>query len=38
MIPAYPKGEKFASLKKRAMDLLDLLNLADKAHSKVLGC
>jgi len=35
MIPAYPKGEKFASLKKRAMDLLDLLNLADKAHSKV---
>ncbi len=35
MIPAYPKGEKFASLKKRAMDLLDLLNLADKAQAKV---
>ena len=35
MIPAYPKGEKFASLQKRAMDLLDMLNLADKAHSKV---
>jgi putative ABC transport system ATP-binding protein len=35
MIPAYPKGEKFAVLQKRAMDLLDLLNLADKAHSKV---
>lgn len=35
MIPAYPKGEKFALLQKRAMDLLDMLNLADKAHSKV---
>ena len=35
MIPAYPKGEKFAVLQKRAMDLLDMLNLADKAHSKV---
>jgi len=35
MIPAYPNGEKHASLKKRAMDLLDLLNLADKASSKV---
>ena len=35
MIPAYPKGEKFASLKKRAMDLLDMLNLADKAQAKV---
>lgn len=35
MIPAYPKGEKYASLKKRAMDLLDLLNLGGKASSKV---
>ncbi len=35
MIPAYPKGENFASLKKRAMELLDMLNLADKAQAKV---
>jgi len=35
MIPAYPNGMQHASLKKRAMDLLGLLNLADKAFSKV---
>jgi len=35
MIPAYPKGEKHAALKKRAMDLLDVLNLTDKAYSKM---
>ena len=35
MLPAYPKGEKYGSLKKRAMDLLDVLNLADKAQMKV---
>jgi putative ABC transport system ATP-binding protein len=35
MIPAYPKGEKHAALKKRAMDLLDVLNLAGKAYSKI---
>lgn len=35
MLPGYPKGEKHASLKKRAMDLLATLNLADKASSKV---
>ena len=35
MIPAYPTGEKFASLQERAMGLLDLLNIAGKAHSKV---
>jgi putative ABC transport system ATP-binding protein len=35
MIPAYPKGEKHAALKKQAMDLLAVLNLADKAYSKV---
>jgi len=35
MLPAYPKGEHYATLRKRAMDLLALLNLCDKAHSKV---
>ena len=35
MIPAYPKGEKFSLLHKRAMDLLEMLNLANKAQSKV---
>ena len=35
MIPAYPNGEKHASLKKRAIDLLDLLDLGDKASSKI---
>jgi putative ABC transport system ATP-binding protein len=35
MLPAYPSGEKHASLKKRAMDLLDLFNLTSKALSKV---
>lgn len=35
MLPAYPKGEKHPSLRKRALDLLELLNLAGKAFSKV---
>jgi putative ABC transport system ATP-binding protein len=35
MIPAYPTGEENASLKRRAMDLLKLLNLAHKAYSKI---
>lgn len=35
MIPAYPKGEKYHTLHTRAMDLLDMLNLAGKASSKV---
>lgn len=35
MIPAYPKGENYSLLYQRAMDLLDMLNLADKASSKV---
>lgn len=35
MIPAYPSGEKHASLKKRAIDLLNLLNLSHKAFSNV---
>jgi putative ABC transport system ATP-binding protein len=35
MLPAYPLGEGYASLKRRAMDLLDLFGVATKAHSKV---
>lgn len=35
MLPAYPKGEKHAVVKSRAMDLLALLNLADKAQARV---
>jgi putative ABC transport system ATP-binding protein len=35
MIPAYPTGEKHSFLKKRAMDLLDLLSLSGKATSKI---
>jgi putative ABC transport system ATP-binding protein len=35
MVPAYPSGEKHALLKKRAMALLDLFNLASKADSRV---
>jgi len=35
MLPAYPKGEGHSHLKRRAMGLLDLLNLAGKAHAKV---
>src|SRR5512139_561091 len=35
MLPAYPLGERHASLKKRAMDLLDLFGISQKATSKV---
>lgn len=35
MLPAYPSGEKYSSLKKRAMDLLGILNIPEKADSKV---
>lgn len=35
MIPAYPKGEQHAALKRRALALLDMLNLAGKAQEKV---
>jgi putative ABC transport system ATP-binding protein len=35
MIPAYPSGERHGSLKKRAMELLDLFNLGQKAPSRV---
>jgi len=34
MIPAYPTGEKQIKLKKKAMDLLDLLGLSGKATSR----
>ncbi len=35
MLPAYPSGEKYFSLKKRALHIFDLLNLSAKASSKV---
>jgi putative ABC transport system ATP-binding protein len=35
MLPAYPLGEKETSIKKRAMNLLDLFNVSQKAYSKV---
>ncbi len=35
MIPGYPTGEKYSSLKKRALDLLELFNLGNKVNSKV---
>jgi putative ABC transport system ATP-binding protein len=35
MIPAYPTGEKHSLLKKRAMDLLELLSLSGKATSNI---
>jgi putative ABC transport system ATP-binding protein len=38
MIPAYPTGESFSVLKKRAMNLLEIFNLASKASSKVEWC
>jgi putative ABC transport system ATP-binding protein len=34
MLPAYPSGERQASLKRRAMDLLALFDLSRKASSK----
>jgi putative ABC transport system ATP-binding protein len=35
MVPAYPSGEKFSALKKKAMDLLALFNISSKADSQV---
>jgi putative ABC transport system ATP-binding protein len=35
MLPAYPVGEPHASLKQRALDLLKLLNIEDKATVRV---
>lgn len=35
MLPAYPCGEKHSILKKRALHLLDLMNILPKAEGKV---
>jgi putative ABC transport system ATP-binding protein len=35
MIPAYPSGEAHGAMKKRAIELLDLLKLSHKAAAKV---
>jgi putative ABC transport system ATP-binding protein len=35
MLPAYPLGEPHAALQKRALDLLDLLNIRKRAHARV---
>jgi len=35
MLPAYPFGEPRTSLKKRATDLLELLNIGEKAGTKI---
>ncbi len=35
MIPAYPEGEKHASLRRRALDLLALCEMSHRASSKV---
>jgi len=35
MLPAYPSGESYSSLKKRALALLDLFDIPDKASSRV---
>ena len=35
MLPAYPLGERFFALKKRAEELLQLFNLRHKAHARV---
>ena len=35
MLPAYPSGERYAALKKRAMALFDLFNISNKAQSRV---
>jgi putative ABC transport system ATP-binding protein len=34
MLPAYPLGEKFSSIKKRGLHLFELFNVAPKAYSK----
>jgi putative ABC transport system ATP-binding protein len=35
MLPAYPSGEDYASLKRRALDLFRLFGVSEKASSKV---
>lgn len=34
MVPAFPTGEKYASLKKRALETLELFNMGHKADAK----
>ena len=34
MVPAYPTGEKFGPLRKRAQELLATFNLSPKASAK----
>jgi putative ABC transport system ATP-binding protein len=34
MLPAYPMGEKFTSIKKRGLHLFELFNIAQKANSR----
>jgi putative ABC transport system ATP-binding protein len=35
MLPAYPTGEGYSSLKKRAMNLLNIVDISRKAHDRV---
>jgi putative ABC transport system ATP-binding protein len=35
MLPAYPLGENFSSIKRRALELFQLFNIAPKAYSRV---
>ena len=35
MLPAYPEGEKYSLLKKRAMHLLDIFDISRKARDRV---
>jgi putative ABC transport system ATP-binding protein len=35
LLPAFPLGEAYASIKKRGLRLFELLQIASKAHSKV---
>jgi len=35
LLPAFPLGEAYASIKKRGMQLFELLQIASKAHSRV---
>ncbi|MDH4220089.1 MAG: ABC transporter ATP-binding protein [Candidatus Aminicenantes bacterium] len=34
MLPAYPAGDRYESIKKRGMDLFDRFDIASKAHAK----
>jgi putative ABC transport system ATP-binding protein len=35
MLPSYPSGEPYASLKKRTLGLFDMLNIPDRAQARV---